>query len=303
MHLNDCTTASVQTIASTTAQPHTDTHPAESHAPAVSHCLDSELFDDADSVDDLDDFFGGEEETANNNNKSDPHPNLDPAADLGVDSKSELSCGFRVLERQPQPVTVLARPASVLSDASAGSTAAAVLGGASSQDMDMDGTSGSSGGCDASTSPASVPQSWEKDVVRIVYMDWLHSVTHLAQEAEAGQNSINRNGSSLSLTSTPMQSTSSSQGQITSSPSEPAAGLESLSATPALDVPSVGGDAECSSMPPSLPASERFPVILGTDILYEMPHAAMVAAVISHRLEAGGKAMLGCAVRQHVSGL
>lgn len=54
-------------------------------------------------------------------------------------------------------------------------------------------------------------------------------------------------------------------------------------------------------MPPSLPVEERFPVILGTDILYEMPHAAMVAAALSHRLEAGGKAMLGCAVRQHVS--
>lgn len=60
-------------------------------------------------------------------------------------------------------------------------------------------------------------------------------------------------------------------------------------------------DAECTlsgEMPPGTDMDEQFEVIIGTDIMYEPVHARLVAAVLAHRLAAGGAALMVCAVRQ-----
>jgi SAM-dependent methyltransferase len=59
----------------------------------------------------------------------------------------------------------------------------------------------------------------------------------------------------------------------------------------ALDGPSTRG------MVPSLDEHDTFDVILGTDILYEWPMAASVAAALLRHLRPGGRALLCCAVR------
>lgn len=48
----------------------------------------------------------------------------------------------------------------------------------------------------------------------------------------------------------------------------------------------------------SVPLHERFEAIIGTDVMYEPPHAALVAAVIAHRLPPGGACLLSCGVRE-----
>eukprot|EP00873_Tetraselmis_striata_P016356 jgi/Tetstr1/436620/TSEL_025416.t1 len=50
-------------------------------------------------------------------------------------------------------------------------------------------------------------------------------------------------------------------------------------------------------MPPELPAEERFPVIIGTDVIYEPLHAELVANVVARRLQPGGVCLLCCGVR------
>ncbi|MEW5315328.1 MAG: hypothetical protein WDW38_006768 [Sanguina aurantia] len=214
----------------------TQSHDTQSHHKASAKARacsdDSDLFDDAESVDDLDmdSFLGAGDEESGCSKAA--QNGLDPARPtLELDMlPGARSCGFRVLDRTP---LVVARAASALPDASTSAAATAVSG---SQGPNDDGcgscsSSGGGGGCRCHL-PRPLSLSWE-------------------------------NGSP---------------------PEQPAAERE---------------QGEGSSLPPSLPPSDRFPVILGTDILYEMPHAAMVAAVLAHRLEAGGKAVLGCAVRQH----
>ncbi|GLC34911.1 hypothetical protein PLESTB_001177200 [Pleodorina starrii] len=51
-------------------------------------------------------------------------------------------------------------------------------------------------------------------------------------------------------------------------------------------------------MPPGVPVWERFPVIIGSEVMYERVHAELVAAVVKHRLASGGCAVLQCAVRE-----
>ncbi|KAF5838415.1 hypothetical protein DUNSADRAFT_2884 [Dunaliella salina] len=51
-------------------------------------------------------------------------------------------------------------------------------------------------------------------------------------------------------------------------------------------------------VPPKVDLHAQYPRILGTDIMYEPMHAILVAAVLAHRLEFGGCALLCCAVRQ-----
>jgi len=51
-------------------------------------------------------------------------------------------------------------------------------------------------------------------------------------------------------------------------------------------------------VPPKVDLHKRYPRIIGTDIMYEPMHAILVAAVLAHRLEPGGGALLCCAVRQ-----
>lgn len=50
--------------------------------------------------------------------------------------------------------------------------------------------------------------------------------------------------------------------------------------------------------PPGVPLQEQYDVIIGTDIMYEMPHATLVPAVIEHRLEKSGMCLICCAVRE-----
>jgi len=52
-----------------------------------------------------------------------------------------------------------------------------------------------------------------------------------------------------------------------------------------------------STSAPHVPLPQRFPVILGNEVMYEKGHARLVAAAIRHRLQAGGRALLCCAVR------
>jgi hypothetical protein len=48
---------------------------------------------------------------------------------------------------------------------------------------------------------------------------------------------------------------------------------------------------------PGVPLQQRFPVVLGNEVMYEKAHARLVAAAIKHRLALGGRALLCCAVR------
>jgi len=50
-------------------------------------------------------------------------------------------------------------------------------------------------------------------------------------------------------------------------------------------------------MPPELETGKSFPVIIGTDIIYEPLHAELVANVVSRRLAPGGRCILCCGVR------
>jgi hypothetical protein len=43
------------------------------------------------------------------------------------------------------------------------------------------------------------------------------------------------------------------------------------------------GCEERGDMPPQVPMHQRFARILGTDVMYEPPHAQLVAAVLAHR--------------------
>ncbi|KAG2447109.1 hypothetical protein HYH02_007857 [Chlamydomonas schloesseri] len=51
-------------------------------------------------------------------------------------------------------------------------------------------------------------------------------------------------------------------------------------------------------MPPRVALEERFPLIIGSEVMYERAHAELVAAVVAHRLAPGGGALLHCAVRE-----
>lgn len=89
--------------------------------------------------------------------------------------------------------------------------------------------------------------------------------------------------------------------------------LDSLKSTPcnttrdtAGEAASVAGRVEqmfdqpelTSDVPPELPESTVFPVVLGCEVLYEMPHAWLVAAVLKRRLASGGLAIIVGAVRE-----
>jgi hypothetical protein len=48
---------------------------------------------------------------------------------------------------------------------------------------------------------------------------------------------------------------------------------------------------------PTVLPSQRYSVIIGSEVMYEPAHAVLVAAVVAHRLAPGGRAFLSCAVR------
>ncbi|KAG2491726.1 hypothetical protein HYH03_009889 [Edaphochlamys debaryana] len=84
--------------------------------------------------------------------------------------------------------------------------------------------------------------------------------------------------------------------------------LDWAEAVEALDGPRGAGEGQggqqrpCASdpgpLPPRVPLEERFPVIIGSEVMYELAHAELVAAVLAHRLAPGGCAVLSCAVRE-----
>jgi hypothetical protein len=55
--------------------------------------------------------------------------------------------------------------------------------------------------------------------------------------------------------------------------------------------------AECSDVPPELPEDVLFPIVLGCEVLYELPHAWLVAAALKRRLAPTGQALVIGAVR------
>ena len=74
-------------------------------------------------------------------------------------------------------------------------------------------------------------------------------------------------------------------------PRHAASGTENATAT---------HDPGCLLVPPSLPAGLTFERIIGSEVMYEVLHAVLVAAVIQHRLALGGMCLLSCAVRDQV---
>jgi hypothetical protein len=97
-------------------------------------------------------------------------------------------------------------------------------------------------------------------------LDWQESEDALLQQEQQQQ------------TSSPQQQ---QQQQQMSPPQEDEAGVSSSTSTSA----------------PHVPLSQRFPVILGNEVMYEPAHARLVAAAIRHRLAPHGRALLCCAVR------
>jgi hypothetical protein len=61
--------------------------------------------------------------------------------------------------------------------------------------------------------------------------------------------------------------------------------------------PSPSTAADVMDTPPGVSLDTKFPVILGNEVMYEPAHARLVAACLHHRLAAGGRALLCCAVR------
>ncbi|KXZ53174.1 hypothetical protein GPECTOR_7g1066 [Gonium pectorale] len=74
--------------------------------------------------------------------------------------------------------------------------------------------------------------------------------------------------------------------------------LDGGEAAAAMSALCIGGGGDADDLPPRLPLSERFPVIIGSEVMYELAHAELVAAVVKHRLAPGGCAVLHCAVRE-----
>ncbi|GAX79085.1 hypothetical protein CEUSTIGMA_g6525.t1 [Chlamydomonas eustigma] len=50
-------------------------------------------------------------------------------------------------------------------------------------------------------------------------------------------------------------------------------------------------------LPPKVPSDETFPVVIGNEVMYEVRHARLVAAVVAHRLMPGGACLVCGAVR------
>jgi hypothetical protein len=61
--------------------------------------------------------------------------------------------------------------------------------------------------------------------------------------------------------------------------------------------PQHAGRHGCSCSAPGVPPQQRFPLVLGNEVMYEPAHARLVAAAVKHRLQPGGRALLCCAVR------
>jgi hypothetical protein len=53
-------------------------------------------------------------------------------------------------------------------------------------------------------------------------------------------------------------------------------------------------------LPPKVPSQESFPVVLGNEVMYEVQHARLVAAVVAHHLAPGGACLVCGAVRDLV---
>ena len=54
-----------------------------------------------------------------------------------------------------------------------------------------------------------------------------------------------------------------------------------------------------AGIPPRLATEEKFEVVLGCDLLYEPPHAPMLATAVAARLQPHGLAMLLLPIRDH----
>lgn len=54
---------------------------------------------------------------------------------------------------------------------------------------------------------------------------------------------------------------------------------------------------KAASSCPSVQLDEKFPVLIGNEVMYEPLHAKLVAAVVAHKLQPGGCCLLCCAVR------
>ncbi|GMH43248.1 hypothetical protein BSKO_11170 [Bryopsis sp. KO-2023] len=70
--------------------------------------------------------------------------------------------------------------------------------------------------------------------------------------------------------------------------------IESVSESDAVDSMM---DGEAVQGPEKVDFDERFDVVIGTDVMYEVGHSELVAAVISHRLASGGRCLISGAVR------
>jgi hypothetical protein len=162
------------------------------------------------------------------------------------------------------------------------------------------------------------PRAWDAGNMRIRFMDWKAEWDALAEttpECSAFSGAVHPNSeddskSPLDLVSLPTAANPAHTAHSTSTGSAhpvaclstgnaPVIGAASTSAPTAarardstFDEPSPAAD-----LPPQVPAGEQFPVIVGCEVVYEMPHAKWLPAALNRRLECGGKALVIGAVR------
>lgn len=119
--------------------------------------------------------------------------------------------------------------------------------------------------------------------MHVRFLDWNDSLTFLRNHASAASNRAASCESSDEQQNIQSEAGTAAMSKHSSNTRKPAV-------APFVD----------SKAAPRIEERQRFPVIIGTDILYEWPMAEMVASVLRHRLLPGGQALLCCAVREQV---
>ena len=136
--------------------------------------------------------------------------------------------------------------------------------------LDADGSGGPRG---ALNGQDDTDKAWRAGNMCIRLLDWKRELDLLGASTASGGAAIDETTSSLD--------------GLRVHPADSAAPREST-----FDEPG-----HCADLPPELPPLEAFPVIVGCEVLYELPHARWVAATIRRRLAPGGQAIVVGAVR------
>ncbi|GAB4823863.1 hypothetical protein N2152v2_010909 [Parachlorella kessleri] len=144
-----------------------------------------------------------------------------------------------------------------------------------------------------------LPETWDARNMHVRFLDWADSVAYIHRHTpELRPHPGAAHLHSPRRAQQAQQAQQKLSGLLSSTPA--AAGGPDVTMT-ASGIPSPRR--HCSAdggrrLAPGLPEDDCFPVVLGTDILYEWPMVEMVACVLKHRLAPGGRALLCCAVRE-----